>query len=820
MKKVFTFLLSTLFFLNSSAQFNYSGVVLDASTNEPIEGVQLTWSYQGHSIGQTTSEDGKFHIGLGTESYMMRVSHVAYQQIVTPITLDKDSTSIIYMVDKIEQQEEVIVSGLRVEKGSPYSFTTLKRAEINKVNYGQDLPYVLNQTPSVLVHSDAGAGVGYTGMRIRGVDPTRINITINGIPLNDAESHGVFWVNLPDLSSSISSIQIQRGVGSSTNGSAAFGASVNLKTDAIAQKAFGRVTGGIGSFGTQRVAVEFGTGLTQSSWGLQGRISKIQSDGFVDRASSDLESVFLTAGHYGKKSVLKFVMMKGFERTYQAWYGVPQPKFNQDGDGLASFVYDLGISGEYLENLNNSAYNTYNYYTYENEVDNYNQDHYQLFYTHRLKKNWTWKAAAHYTRGYGYFEQYQDKNNWLDDTRFSDYGLDNVVLGGDTITNGSFIRRRWLDNHLYGALGSVRLKTYNHTFDLGIAYQEYRGGHYGELVWAEYASNSQLGSRYYDNSAIKKEGNSFAKYARSLNKRINVFGDIQFRWVTYDFQGPNQRGALTDQSDDFLFFNPKAGISYKLSSKQSFYGSVARSNREPVRSDYSESSVNSRPRHETLTDLELGARWENRNAFWALNLYFMEYDNQLVLTGKINDVGAATRENVKKSFRRGVELEGATILNKKLEVAGNINYSMNKVLDYVEYIDNWLTGEQESFSYEQSNLAFSPDYIFSGVVTYSPIQSLNINAMIKSVGSQYLDNSESEARQLDAYNLADISAEYSFRAFDLECELSVLVNNLFDTDYAPNGYTFGGKLPKGRQSYNYVYPQAGRNFFTKLVVKI
>jgi len=820
MKKAFLFLLFSILAYSGFAQYTLRGSIIDFSSGESIAGANVILSNDGTTIGTTSFEDGSFQISLKSKPYALEVNHIAYESLQTSIHLSKDSFMTISLKDRIEVKDLVLVKGIRAVKGAPITFTNLKKSDIEKVNFGQDLPYVLSQTPSVLVHSDAGAGVGYTGMRIRGVDPTRINVTINGIPLNDAESHGVYWVDLPDISSSVNSIQVQRGVGSSTNGSAAFGASVNLKTDAISQKPFGKINAGVGSFNTSRMSAEFGTGLINDHWGIQGRVSQIKSDGFIDRAASDLESLFLTAARYGEKSVLKLVMMKGFERTYQAWYGVPQVKYKQDEEGLSTFISELGVSGSYAENLLESEHNKHNYYTYPNQVDNYNQDHHQLFYTRQFDKKWSWKGAAHYTRGYGYYEQFQDKENWLDATQFSDYGLEDVIVGSDTIRSGDFVRRRWLDNHFYGAQSTLHFDNTNSNFDWGLAFQQYDGKHFGEIIWAEYASNSELGSRYYENQAVKTEGNTFFKYTRELNNRLDIFGDAQLRWINYEFEGPDQNGELIDQQDDFLFFNPKAGINYKLTSKSNVYLSIAQSNREPVRQDYVESSESSRPKKESLTDIEFGTRWESNEAYSALNVYAMEYKDQLVLTGKINDVGAATRQNVAKSFRRGLELEGAIKINAKWEMAGNFNYSLNKILDYDEFVDDWINGGQVQFVYEKTNLAFSPDYILSTMVTYQPSKDLRFSLISKAVGAQYLDNSQSEDRKLDEYALLNANATYDFKFFDLSWQLSAMVNNIANLDYAPNGYTFGAVLDGDRKSYNYVYPQAERNFLIRLNVKI
>jgi len=810
-----------LFSSNIKAQNLIRGTIIDATTEQAIAGVSLVWDTGQNKFSTITDESGVFEIQLNNGSYSFKSFHISYEDIDQEFIVNGPREVEYLLESNVELAEEVLVKGIRAKKRTPVTFYDMDKAEIRDNNLGQDLPFVLDQTPAMLVTSDAGGGVGYTGMRIRGVDPTRINVTINGIPLNDAESHGVFWVNLPDIASSVSSIQIQRGVGTSTNGAAAFGASVNIKTDGVSVKPFARMTLGGGSFNTTRYGLEFGTGLIDDKWGIQGRVSGIRSDGFIDRSSSDLSSMFLTAGRYWANSLLKLVVMKGFERTDQAWYGVPQPKFNENEEALSSFIEDLGITGSYRENLLNSNSNTYNYYTYENQVDNYNQDHYQAFFTKQVNGRLSLKTAAHYTRGYGYFEEYQDTDNAFDNTAFSFYGLENVVIGSDTVRSGDFIRRRWLDNHLYGLMASIQhVNREGHVFDFGVAAQQYIGDHFGEVIWAEFASNGELGDRYYENRGVKTEANSFAKYTRQINKRFTAFGDLQVRWIDYDFEGPDRNGRIIDQNDEFIFFNPKFGLGYTLTTKTYLYGSYAQSNREPIRNDYVESTPESRPESERLQNIEIGARWEGRSFYLNGNLYAMEYNNQLVLTGRLNDVGAATRENVEKSFRRGIELEGGFRLNKKLEFSANLNVSSNKIVEYKEFVDDWVNGGQVEILHENTDIALSPSYIANLVLNYRPLKALDLSLINKAVGDQYLDNTSSSDRKLNGFYLLHFRAMYDFQIGKSKWQLSGQANNILDLNYAPNGYTFGGFIGDERRSYNYVYPQAGRNFLFRLMLSI
>jgi iron complex outermembrane receptor protein len=823
MKRAFVFLLSTIIFQHVSAQIEITGKVINRSSEQPIGDVEVVLSNASAFVQKVnTAPNGTFKFeGVERGAYFLSTEHVSYEGETKPLDLTEDVSVIFKIADKIELQEEVIVSAVRARSNeTPVTLSNINKAQIDASNFGQDLPFILNQSPGVLVHSDAGAGVGYTGMRIRGVDPTRINVTINGIPLNDAESHGVYWVDLPDIASSINSIQIQRGVGTSTNGAAAFGASVNIKTDHINRRPFSKLTVGGGSFGTKRYTMAFGSGLIQGKWGIQGSLSQIQSEGFIDRASSYLSSINLSAGYYAYNSVLKFVVLKGHERTYQAWYGVPQAKFNQNEAGLNAFIDELGIDGTYESNLRQSEHNKYNYYTYDNEVDNYDQTHYQVLFNKRLGKAMNWQSAGHYTRGLGYYEQFQNKENGLDQTDFAFYGLRPISIGDSTINRANFIRRRWLDNHFYGIQTALNGNSGSGTWNLGAALQQYEGEHYGELIWAEYASNSEIGDRYYQNDAQKLEANVFAKYLLNLNRKFAAFGDLQYRFIHYEFVGPNSIGNPTDREESFHFINPKVGLNFIINARSRMYGAFAISNREPVRDDYVQSSSGSKPDHETLKDIELGYSMEWRKAYYKANVYFMEYVNQLVLTGKINDVGAATRENVAKSYRRGVELEAGWNIFRKVEIAGNLSVSVNKIKSYTEYLDDWVNGNQVMIPHVQTNLAFSPGHIAFVSVSNEWVKNFTTTLVWKSVGAQYLDNTQSDDRKLEGYNLINFVTSYPFKLKASSWEVGVQINNLFNIDYAPNGYTFGAQIGEERKSYNYVYPQAGRHFMFKLSAEI
>ena len=694
------------------------------------------------------------------------------------------------------------VNALRASEKTPMTFTDITEKAIEKQNLGQDLPYLLSTTPSVVTTSDAGAGIGYTGFRVRGSDATRINVTINGIPLNDSESQGVWWVNMPDFASSIENIQIQRGVGSSTNGASAFGATINLKTDGLNSKAYAVTNNTIGSFNTLKNNVEFGTGLINGKFVVDGRLSKISSDGYIDRATSDLKSFYLSGGYYGTDEVLKAIVFSGKERTYQAWNGVP-------------FSY-----------LEDDSLRTFNPYIYENEVDNYGQTHYQLHYSKQLNTNTNYNVALHYTKGAGYYEQYKNEE------AFDDYGLMDIMFGDTIISETDLVRRRWLDNDFYGSVFSYNT-TYNKIdVTLGGAWNTYKGKHYGEIIWAQYSSDGALGHVYYDNDATKVDRNVYVKFNYPYSKNINLYADLQKRFLDYSFIGFDEEGNNVEQTAEFDFFNPKFGFYYQIAENKSAYASFAVANKEPNRNDFVESSPNSRPLHETLYNTELGYKLSSNNFKLGINAYYMIYENQLVLTGQINDVGAYTRTNIDYSERKGIEIEANYQFNDKLNWAGNATFSENKITNFTEYVDNWDTWGQERILHENTDISFSPDLIWASTFSYKLFDNLSAQFISKYVGDQYIDNTSSVDRMLNAYLVHNgrLSWNLNSRLFS-SAKLTFQVNNLLDKKYANNAWVYRfiseGWNPTGSDPYVNTnseggydmagyFPQAGRNFLVAI----
>ena len=655
-------------------------------------------------------------------------------------------------------KEIIITSELAGEK-TPVTFKNITKKEISKFNLGQDLPYIISHTPSVVTTSDAGAGIGYTGFRIRGTDPTRINVTINGIPLNDSESQGVWWVNMPDFASSVDNIQIQRGVGTSKHGAGAFGASINLNTIKLNKKPYAVTTNMFGSYSSMKNNLKFGTGLLNNRFSFDGRISKISSDGYIDRASSNLKSLFIQGNYFAEDYVLNALMFTGNERTYQAWYGVPL---------------------SYLD-----TNRTFNPYTYKNEVDDYSQSHYQLHFTKQINNLSKLNISGHYTHGEGYYEQ--EKLN----QSFSDYGLDNIVLSSDTISTTNLIRRKWLNNDFGGITFSITNQFENFNFLIGGAANEYSGQHYGNIVWSEYSSNSNYDHQYYWNKGEKEDASLYIKGDYFLNQSSNIYIDLQHRIINYSFQGYNEEGFSTAQNIKLDFFNPKFGIYHQINDHSSFYASYAVANKEPNRNDYVESTPFSRPKHETLYDTEIGYKISNKKHKLNINFYHMDYNNQLALTGKINDVGAYTRTNVKTSYRQGIEIDGSYEVSKKLIFDGNLTLSSNKIIDYNEYIDNWDTGEQEIINYEESDLAFSPNIIWSTILSYDISKNLNIELISKYVGEQFIDNTSSTDRMLNDYlvNHSRITYNWQNNLFKT-AKITFQINNILNNEYVSNAWVY------------------------------
>lgn len=673
MKKLFFLTGTIVSSLSCFAQFSISGTVQD-SLSQPIPGatIRIAETYKG-----INSDNNGFYklTNLKEGTYVVEVSFIGYQTQQQTISVVKDESLDFILKNATHHLDEVIVSGTRVGEHSPIAHTNISSKDFEKNNLGQDIPFLLQNSVSMVSTSDAGAGVGYTGFRLRGSDATRINVTINGIPVNDAESQGVYWVNMPDFASSTENIQIQRGVGTSTNGAGAFGGSVNMQTNTLKEKQYAELSSSYGSFNTQKYTAKMGTGLINNHWAFDGRASYIKSDGYIDRATSDLKSYYISGGYYGKKTVVKAIHFAGKEKTYQSWWGTPQSRITGNKEDMKTHAENNYLDSTQTYNLLNSG-RTYNYYQYDNETDNYAQDHYQLHVSNQFTKKLTGNVALHYTYGRGYYEQYRKQD------AFTDYGLPDLVINTDTITSTDLIRRRWLDNDFYGG-------TYNFTYSstklkltIGGAYNIYDGDHFGEIIWAEYANGSKIRDRYYDNNAQKTDFNSYLKVDYLLGEKLNVFADMQVRSVDYTTKGidNDQRKLVVDTA--FLFFNPKGGLSYQANEKLRLYASLSVANREPVRTDFIDNPANKQPKSEMMLDYEGGVELKMKKVMVQGNFYFMDYTNQLILTGELNDVGSSIRTNVDKSYRAGFEFVSSVLLSKRVVFNLNATISQNKIQNF------------------------------------------------------------------------------------------------------------------------------------------
>ena len=705
-------------------------------------------------------------------------------------------SNILYSQEKIidtvqgtkQNLDEVIVKGIRAKFSSPISYSNIYKEKLKNKNLGQDLPILLNFFPSVVTTSDAGAGIGYTGIRVRGVSPQSTNITINGIPFNDPESMGTFWVNLPDFTSSIQSLQLQRGIGTSTNGSGAFGASINISTDNISQTPYAEISSSFGSFNTRKNTIKFSTGKINDVFEFSGRFSKIDSDGYVDRAYSDLKSYFIQGTYLKGSTLIKAISFAGHEKTYQSWYGLTMDQLKEN--------------------------RRQNPYTYENEIDNYKQDHYQLHWNEKINNFWSFNLGLNYTYGRGYFEQYREDDN------IDTYG---GIVSSDTNLNGEktdttdLIRRRWLDNDFYVFNSSLNFIKNKIDLTISSSYSSYVGDHFGEVIWARtFSSNGKIRDRYYEGLGEKKDLSFFTKLLYSIDEKIEFYSDLQYRNVKYNTSGTTSDLVNMVIDKSYGFFNPKIGLSYKLNPNSLLYVSYARANREPNRTDY-ESNPDIQP--ERLNDIEFGWRLRNKNMSLNLNSYFMLYDEQLVLTGEIDDVGNPKRTNSGSSYRIGLEIENRINISELFSFETNLTLSSNKNKNIFSMVDGAL------YNYGKTNISFSPSFVGSNAIIYQPSEKISLSLLLKYVGKQYMGNTDQPNSILESYFVNDINITYSIKPEKIFQSVSInfLINNILNKEYISNGYYYTyddtwsvpGQI-KTLDGAGY-YPQATRNFLAGLV---
>lgn len=786
----------------SIAQNNFVGRVTDSS-GEPIVGANIL--IEESNLITYTDEKGKFYLNSNSTNIDIQVSHVGY--LTKEIEFSNPNQEInIVLDDGIILKDEIKVISTRAKYNSPFAFTNISKSFIEKNNSGKDIPFLINSTPSTYSTSDAGNGIGYTGVRIRGSDATRINVTINGIPYNDSESHGVFWVNVSDLASSANSIQVQRGVGSSTNGGGAFGGTVSIKTGKASEDFKLKYSSSAGSYKSFKNTLELNSGLIKNKINMNLRLSKINSDGYVDRATSDLKSYYASASYYSDKTSIDLINFSGKERTYQSWWGTPEGRINNDIEEMNNVIANNGYSDEQADNLLNSG-RTFNYYTYDNQTDNYQQDHYQMHFNHDISNTANLHLALHYTYGRGYYEEFREDDNL---SNYYDF-LENKSL--------DLVRRRWLSNHFYGLTYSFSKKFDKSEINIGGALNEYDADHFGEIIQPQL----MVSEPYYFSKSFKKDGNIFIKYNLNITKSAELFTDIQLRGYSHKMKGNDNDKSIIDVDKNNIFFNPKIGLTKSLNDKVILYGSVAVANREPIRSDYIDSKIE--PKHESLVNIELGKGFNYNKGSFNTNLYLMEYNNQLITTGEVNDVGAYIRENVKKSRRFGVELTNVLntkdfYVNSSLSLSRNLVYNFNETLyDYGADFSQYNIIENK---YGVTDLAFSPGVLLNNHFEWKANKFLSFILNSKYVGKQYLDNTSNEKRVLKDFLINDFKIQTNLTNNVLNnLFFKIEINNIFNVKYSSNGYTFGyygGMDYEVRE--NYFYPQATRNIMFSISIEI
>ena len=780
-------------------QYTINGRVINQKNNDPLPGAHVVVKNSKYST--VTDEEGNFTFGeLTTGSYLFTVSYVGFKPISKDIYINKNETINFLLIEDVIFGDEVIISAIRAGDESPTTYTILDQAQIEKNNTGKDLPYIFNSTPSVVVSSDAGAGVGYTGMRIRGTDLTGINVTLNGVPVNDGESHSVYFVDLPDLASSISDVQIQRGVGTSTNGAASFGASININTGENSISPFAELSSAAGSFNTFKNTIMFGSGLLADKWNFSGRLSSVTSDGYINRASSDLKSAYLSGSYVGTNNIFKAVILLGDEKTYQAWYGIPKDslrtnrKFNPAGE-----MYDA--EGNFL------GY-------YDNQTDNYTQNYYQLHYAHKFSDKINVTTTGFLTTGKGYYESYKNGED------YSDYGIKDTLIGNQNVSMTNLISQKWLDNKFYGINLTLNYTTDKLKLNFGGGWSQYDGDHYGKIIWAQVIPINWLNRNWYFNTGKKTDINIFAKANYNISDRLSLYGDLQYRTIDYKIDGTHDDLRNLTQNHEFSFFNPKAGIFYKLGENHNLYLSAGIANREPSRSIYRDADETQVISSERLLDVEFGYKLRNKTVNVEGNLFYMDYKNQFVNTGKINNVGAAIMTNVPKSYRAGIELIAGLNITRHLSWNMNATYSNNKINDFVAYVDDWTNGGQVIENIGSTDISFSPDIVAASNISFEPIDKLKVSLVTKYVGKQYIDNTSNNDRSLNPYLTNNINLYYSIETnFIKQIDFTVQFNNIFNEKYETNAWVYRYYLEGSDYNINGYFPQAEFNLMIGVNLK-
>ncbi|WP_424492478.1 TonB-dependent receptor [Salinimicrobium sp. GXAS 041] len=774
----------------TAQEYTVQGTVTDGEKPLPAAIVRV----QGEASGTQTNSEGRYSLQLQEGSYTLIFSYGNRKEFT--INLSGDRILNVDLSDAEEVLDEVFLSAVRVSAESPITYSNLSNEEIEDRNLGQDIPTLMNYMPNVVTTSDAGAGIGYTGIRVRGSDATRINVTINGVPYNDAESQGTFWVNLGDFASSVENLQLQRGVGTSTNGAGAFGASINILTDRYKAEPSAEIASSIGSFNTNKNTVKFSTGLFNEHWEFAGRASTIKSDGYIDRASTDLKSYFLQGTYVGESTIVKALTFGGSEVTYQSWDGIDEDQLEENRR--------YNPAGAYVDAEGNEQF-------YDNHVDDYKQDHFQLLWNEKYGGGWSSNMALHYTYGRGFYESYRAGED------LEEYGLDPFTANGEEVTSSDLVTRKWLDNDFYGITLNANYKDDLLNLDLGGGWNKYEGDHFGEVIYTRFAP-SEPDQLYYKNTGDKIDYNGYAKANVAVTEDLSLFGDLQLRRVIYTVDGNIEEEVPFIVDDSHTFFNPKAGLTYEVSEANQLYFSYARAHREPNRDDYE----NGDPEPEELNDFELGWRYGDRTLQINANLYYMDYRNQLVLTGELDNVGSYIRANSGNSYRAGIEIDAAVRLAEPLVIRPNISLSRNKNKDF---LSNW-NGELVNFG--DTDISYSPEIIAGNILEYRPVENLELKFLSKYVGEQYMSNIETEGSLLADYFVNDFNVQYTWTTAPLfeEVVFTGLINNIFGEEYVSNGYYYtydvaNEDLPGGAETIEGAgyYPQAGINFLAGVTLR-
>lgn len=809
MRKKISFTAILLFFCTLIfAQEFIKGKVFN-EIGEPLIGASVLVG----DIGQSTNTNGEFNFpNVKEKSVTLTISYIGYEKYQQKVTVPFNQK--IILKKSIGLLQEITVTSLRANDKSPVAYTNISKESIEKNNLGQDIPYLLNTTPSFVATSDAGTGIGYTGFRIRGTDANRTNITVNGIPLNDAESHGTFFVNMPDFASSLSSVQVQRGVGTSTNGAAAFGASINMQTELLNSKAYAEIGSSYGSFNTNKNTLKVGTGLINNHFAFDARLSNVTSDGYIDRAWVNMQSYYFSASYYNEKTTIRFLTFGGKEKTYQAWNGVDAQIMQTDRT--------YNELGEYTDNEGKTQY-------YNNQTDNYNQTHYQLHFSHEFTPSLQLNAAAHYTHGIGYYEEYKTGRS------YADYGLTPDTIAGIALTETDLVRQKWLDNDFYGVTYSLNYETKKIIATLGGAANQYAGNHFGKVIWVRDGNNVDMSKDWYRSTSLKNDVNIYAKINAEVLKNLFGSADLQYRYISYSMNGTDDkydettgsmRNITTQTPYIYNFFNPKFGLTYKIDDKNDVYISYSISNREPNRNNYLErSATETQPTNETLYDKELGYRYQSANFSAGLNLYYMHYLNQLILTGKISEIGELLTTNIPNSYRTGIELTAGAKFTDWIKWDFNLAISQNKILNFTEegvdeYDANWNWIGSKNNYLETTDIAYSPNVVMNNVFTFT-FNKFEIGIYSNYVSRQYFDNTSSIERSIDPYFVNNLSIKYSLPVHNLRgIDFKLMINNILNEQYESNAYTWYSYYLNGnRVNESRYFPQAGINLLGGITVK-